>query len=159
MGSSLNVFPEAFTRTEQARPLTREPLTFRSRWAPRLGAGYQTFLPTSPKASGLRSPAARLGWHSEPSAGGCFVVVAHSVSRTWTPLEQVCVTLLTTTPGPSPRCPCRQLVTVGPRVVPPASRWGGCLLPLQLGSQHPLRSRCHVFPPICSTPRIPFSPM
>ena len=143
-------------------PLSPGASDLRSRRAPRLGVGYQTLSPTSrwPPASvpPPACPPARLGWHSEPSAGGCFVVVAHTVSRTWTPLEQVCVTLLTTTPGPSPRCPCRQLVTAGPRVVPPAPRRGGCLLPLQLGSQRPLRSRCRVFPPICSTPCTPSSP-
>lgn len=99
--SPLNVFPEALMRrTEQACLLTREPLTFRSRRASgwEWGSGP---LPRPPRWP----PAPRA-----PVSGGTVIpaqVAASSLSPTqcagtWAPLEQDCVSLLTTTPGPSP---------------------------------------------------------
>ena len=42
-----------------------------------LGVGFRTPSPTSPMASG--PPRARLGRHSDPSPGGCLVLVTHTV--------------------------------------------------------------------------------
>ena len=79
VGSPLNVFPEALMRrTEQARLLTREPLTFRSRRAPgwEWGSGP---LPRPPRWPPAPARPPRAAQPFQP--GGCSVLVTHTVCR------------------------------------------------------------------------------
>ena len=153
VGSPLNVFPEALMRrTEQARLLTREPLTFKSRRAP----GWEWSSGPLPRPPRWPPAPARPPRAAQPfQPGGCSVLVTHTVCRNpGSPRTGLCDhdrRPFSHTPVlPAGRC--------WSPVVPPASRGGG-LLPPQLGSQHPLGQGLPPSPPVRSTARVLSSPV